>query len=274
MSETVVEKIKNYYNSQDADEFYFQIWGGEDIHIGIYNNNKDSIYEASRRSVSLMADQLGNVDKNTKILDIGSGYGGAARFLAKKFQYQITCLNLSEKENQRNIEKNREQGLDQLIEVKTGSFEDLPFENNFFDVVWSEDAILHSANKEKVFSEVYRVLKDGGQFIFTDPMQSENADPAQLKPVYDRIHLDEMGSFGRYEKSLAGLGMEKIQIMDLSKHLPVHYGRIKELLFEKKSEIENSISPEYIEKMIDGLQHWVDAGNAGNLSWGILHFRK
>ncbi|MCP5497196.1 MAG: SAM-dependent methyltransferase, partial [Leptospiraceae bacterium] len=29
---------KDYYNSSEADQFYYNIWGGEDIHIGLYDN--------------------------------------------------------------------------------------------------------------------------------------------------------------------------------------------------------------------------------------------
>ena len=32
----VVEKAREYYNSDDADKFYYDVWGGEDIHIGLY----------------------------------------------------------------------------------------------------------------------------------------------------------------------------------------------------------------------------------------------
>lgn len=52
----VVETARSYYNSTDADTFYFTIWGGEDIHIGKYYSDEDSIFEASRRTVQEMAE--------------------------------------------------------------------------------------------------------------------------------------------------------------------------------------------------------------------------
>ena len=47
-----IDNARNYYNSEDADNFYYTIWGGEDIHIGLYNSPEDSIYKASRETVS------------------------------------------------------------------------------------------------------------------------------------------------------------------------------------------------------------------------------
>ena len=44
---TAVDKAQDYYNSTPADEFYFKIWGGEHIHVGIYNHPKEAIKEAS-----------------------------------------------------------------------------------------------------------------------------------------------------------------------------------------------------------------------------------
>ena len=40
-----------YYDSQDADQFYEQVWGGEDIHIGLYATPDEAIATASDRTV-------------------------------------------------------------------------------------------------------------------------------------------------------------------------------------------------------------------------------
>ena len=126
---TAVDKAEEYYNSTPADEFYFKIWGGTHIHVGIYDHAKESIKDASPKIVQMMASKL-KLDSNTKLLDLGSGYGGAVRFLAKKFGVQVTCLNLSETQNERNRDLNKEAGLDKLITVVEGNFEDIPFPEN------------------------------------------------------------------------------------------------------------------------------------------------
>ena len=74
---TAVDKAQEYYNSTPADEFYFKIWGGEHIHVGIYDHPKEPIKDASPRIVHLMASKI-NLNANTRLLDLGSGYGGAA----------------------------------------------------------------------------------------------------------------------------------------------------------------------------------------------------
>lgn len=272
---SVVQTARDYYNSDDADNFYFHVWGGEDIHIGLYRSEEEPIAEASRRTVKRMAELLGPLDASHRVLDLGAGYGGSMRYLAREFGCHCVALNLSEVENARDREKNVQQGLDDLIEVVDGDFTNLAFDDESFDVVWSQDAILHSGDRARVCSEAARVLKPGGRLIFTDPMQSDHADSERLQPIYERIHLDSLGSPGFYRETLGKLGLEELVWEDHGKQLPRHYARVKRELEANEDELRSrGVSDDYIQKMKAGLQHWVDGGRRGDLEWGIFLFRK
>jgi ubiquinone/menaquinone biosynthesis C-methylase UbiE len=270
---TAVDKAEEYYDSIPADEFYFKIWDGDHIHVGIYNHPKESIRDASPRIVQMMASKL-KLNTNTKLLDLGSGYGGAARYLAKNFGCQVTCLNLSKNQNERNRSLNKKQDLANLITVVEGNFEDIPFPENSFDMVWSQDAIVHSADRELVIQEVVRVLNDRGEFIFTDLMQTSDCPKSILKPVLDRIQLDSLGSFGFYVEQGRKLGVKKTEVQDLSEHLTTHYQRVMEETQGRYDEMVEVCGKEYIDKMIQGLKYWVEAGENNYLSWGIVHMGK
>lgn len=270
----VVQTARDYYNSEDADNFYTHIWGGEDIHIGVYTAPNEDIATASRRTVETIADQLGSVSADSRLLDIGSGYGGAARYLAKKFGCTVTALNLSETENEKNRALSEEAGLSDQISVVDGSFEEIPAEDKSFDVVWSQDAILHSGWRDRVVSEVARVLKPGGQFIFTDIMQADDVDPKNLQAVYDRIHLSNLGSLAFYKKCASLNGLNEIGFDDHTPQLVTHYTRVHEELSAQRNTLKGKVSDGYIDRMLVGLNAWVEAGKAGDLVWGILHFKK
>jgi sarcosine/dimethylglycine N-methyltransferase len=272
----VVRKAREYYDSSDADTFYFSIWGGEDIHIGLYlRGREDTIFEASRRTVRRMAEKIMHLPREARVLDIGAGYGGSARYLVEECGWQAaTALNISPVQNERDRQINAERGLTDKIEVIDGSFEDLPMEDGSYDLVWCQDSILHSSDRRKVFQEVDRVLKPGGEFIFTDPMQRGDADKETLAPVLARIHLDDMGSIPAYQGYARDLGWTTLGIEDLSLFLPTHYGRVLGELESREAELTGKVSEEYIANMKKGLRHWVDTGHKGVLTWGILHFRK
>ncbi len=273
MSE-VVERTEHYYDSKDADAFYYRIWGGEDIHIGTYEREGESIFEASRRTVERMADKISHFQAGSTVLDIGSGYGGAARYLAQEKGYRVHCLNLSKVQNERNRQMNEEQTLSVLVDVVDGNFESLPFDEGSIDVVWSQDAILHSGDRKQVFAEVDRVLKPGGQFIFTDPMMREGVDPEALQPVLDRIHLSDLGSVETYTDYANQLGWKLLEYDGCTNQLINHYSAVLDNLQTRSDELEKDISPDYIENMKRGLAHWINAGKAGHLAWGTLHFEK
>jgi sarcosine/dimethylglycine N-methyltransferase len=271
---TQVKTTRDYYNSTDADKFYEIIWGGEDIHIGIYQNEIEPIRDASKRTVETMAKML-SLSPYSVVLDIGAGYGGAARFLAKKFGCKVIALNLSEVENTRNRMLNEREGLAPQIDVVDGNFEEMPFEDNRFDAIWSQDAILHSGDKRQVFSEVSRLLKSGGEFIFTDIMQIDNCPESVLQPILERIHLQSLGSPDFYRALCREFRLREMKFDDRTLQLVAHYKRVlQETEHRELDLLKAGVSSEYIEKMKAGLRHWIDGGGRGFLTWGIFHFIK
>jgi len=269
-----IETARQYYNSEDADNFYFHVWGGEDLHVGIYEDDEESIFDASRRTVQRMAAKLQGLGPDSYVLDVGAGYGGSARYLAHTYGCRVVALNLSERENERGRQMNKEQGVDHLVEIVDGAFEDIPYADGTFDFVWSQDAILHSGDRSRVMSEIARVLKPGGELVFTDPMQVDNCPEGVLQPIYDRIHLSTMGSPGFYREELRKNGLTELEFDDNSSQLPRHYGRVHKELERREPQLGGLVSQEYIDRMKKGLQHWVEGGNSGYLTWGIFHFRK
>lgn len=272
-AKAVVDQAEAYYDSGDADNFYFQIWGGEDIHVGLYDTT-DDIAEASRLTVELMARHASPITPETRILDIGAGYGGAARHLAHKFGCHVDCLNLSKTQNATNERLTQEQGLGKLIDVIYGNFEDLPAKDESYDLVWSQDAILHSAKREQVLAEAFRVLKPGGRLIFTDPMQADDCPAGVLQAVYDRIHLASLGSFAFYREAAGRVGFVEEEVVDLTPQLRAHYSHVREKLRADYDRMAAVSSKDYLDRMIAGLGHWVEAADKGHLAWGILKFKK
>ncbi|MBC2776511.1 methyltransferase domain-containing protein [Parasphingopyxis marina] len=266
-----VATARDYYDSEEADNFYATIWGGEDIHVGIYEESRD-IREASRATVDRMAKHLGSIE-GKHVLDLGAGFGGAARVLAREYGARVTCLNLSRVENERNRQLTREAGLGDRIAIIDGSFDAMPFDEIQFDIAWSQDAILHAPDRRAVLDEIARVLAPGGELIFTDPMQADRLDdPSALRPIYDRIHLPDLASVGFYRDELLDRGLSEVDVEILTHELRNHYARVAEELDARRSEL--AANDAFVDRMLEGLSHWVEGADKGLLAWGILHFRK
>ncbi|WP_443726317.1 glycine/sarcosine N-methyltransferase [Streptomyces coffeae] len=271
-----VGTARDYYNSADADAFYAQVWGGEDIHIGIYDRPDEPIAEASRRTVERMARQL-DLTTSSVVLDLGAGFGGSARYLAETYGCRVIALNLSEVENARHRVLNAERGLSEAIEVVDGSFESIPLPDQSVDVVWSQDALLHSGNRARPLEEAARVLHPGGHLIFTDPMAVDGCPAETLRPILDRIHLEDMGSPDFYRHELARLGFTEVGggFEEHREQLITHYARVLDETRRQEADgLADQVSADYLARMKKGLTNWVEGGRNNHVTWGVFHFTR
>lgn len=270
-----VETARAYYDSDDADTFYAEVWGGEDIHVGLYARPDEPIAEASRRTCARMAELAGPLGAATRVLDLGAGYGGAVRYLARTFGCSCVALNLAEVENERNRRMTREAGLAAQVEVVPGDFTAMPFDDAAFDRAWSQEALLHAGDRAEVCAEVVRVLKPGGVLVFTDPMQVDDAPADRLRTIRDRLHLESLASPRFYRETLSALGMREVTFDEQPGQLVSHYARVRDVLVASADRLRAlGVGDDYIERMKAGLGHWVDGGREGLLTWGIFVFRK
>lgn len=269
-----VERAEVYYDSTEADAFYKTIWGGEDIHIGLYASDDEPIAIASRRTVETMADRIALQRTEMRVLDLGAGYGGAARYLADRFGCHVTCLNLSETQNALNRELTGKAGLEERVRVVHGNFENIPEPDAGYDVVWSQDAILHSGERSRVLDEIGRVLSAEGQVIFTDPMQADDCPEGVLQPILDRIQLSTLASFAFYREEFGKRGFRAENIDEQTAQLRTHYARVRTTLQDNYDQAVGLSGKKYVDNMLNGLQHWVDGADRGYLAWGIMDFRR
>lgn len=111
-----------------------------------------------------------NISAGSHILEIASGSGGPALYLAKKFNCQITGVDINEEgiktANQKALDANITNAKFQLADVN----QRLPFEDETFDAVMCMDSMNHFRNRLGYLQEWQRVLKSGKRALFTDPV--------------------------------------------------------------------------------------------------------
>ncbi|HEY4577676.1 MAG TPA: methyltransferase domain-containing protein [Yaniella sp.] len=213
------------YDSQDAGTFYSHIWGGDDIHLGIYNSVDEPIADASHRTMQHMVDKI-TQESIDSVIDLGSGYCGAARFLHRELDTHVLAVNLSSEQNRRARQLNELAGLAEPITVVDASYNAVPANDVVADLVWSQDAFLHASNRKQPLAEAARVLKPGGEFLFTDPMAADGVNAAELSGVLERLNLSSLASPSEYQQLATEVGFEVVEFDDLSQYLPLHYGRV------------------------------------------------
>lgn len=127
------------------------------------------------------------------VLDIATGTGDLAIQIAKSTQAQITGFDLSAGMLEVGRKKVTKEKLDDRIEMIQGDAENMPFENNSFDVITVAFGVRNFENLKKGLDEIYRVLKPGGKFIILEFSQPESFPMKQLYAFYSKNILPKIG---------------------------------------------------------------------------------
>jgi ubiquinone/menaquinone biosynthesis C-methylase UbiE len=118
--------------------------------------------------VSRQLAKAAGLENNWKVLDVGCGIGGPCRMMAAEFDCMVTGIDLTTEYISTAIKLNDLPGLQMHCNFIRANALELPFENNSFDTVWTQHAQMNIPGKEKFYSEISRVLKKSGVFIYHD----------------------------------------------------------------------------------------------------------
>ncbi|PNH02628.1 putative tocopherol O-methyltransferase, chloroplastic [Tetrabaena socialis] len=196
-----------------TEEGVLEYYWGEHIHLGYYSDEelargylKKDFKQAKFDFVDEMLGFSG-AKAPQKILDVGCGFGGTSRHLAKKFRdASVTGITLSPKQVARGTELAQQQGVTNVkFQVMDALAMDIP--DDTYDLVWACESGEHMPDKKKYVEEMTRVLKPGGTLVIACWCQREEtpaapfspADKADLQFLYDEwahpyfISIEEFG---------------------------------------------------------------------------------
>jgi sarcosine/dimethylglycine N-methyltransferase len=262
--ETIVTSTKDYYDGP-ADQIYRTIWG-DNVHLGVPCSESCPHPEAMEHTNEIMAKAV-NLQPETRVLDLGCGYGSTARYLAANYRCHVTGTNISEKELELARERAKEAGLEYLLSFEYGDFHHLEYASNSFDVVWSQESFLHGADKAKILSECRRVLVPGGTLVFTDILVRRGTPEVDRLRIYDRVKSPDMWDLEDYDKALLDLEFRVQQVADWSHYVARSYGWVRDRLRDNREILLPRVGDETIDRTLEALTFWVDSANGGKIGW-------
>ena len=271
--ESLVTLTKDYYDGP-ADQIYRTIWG-DNIHLGIPRADGRSYdhIDAMEHTNEIMAKSI-TLNSDTKVIDLGCGYGSSARYLAANHGCRVTGTNISQKELELATDRAAEANLSSLLSFEYGDFHDLNYPDGSFDVVWSQEAFLHGIDKNKILSECYRILSPGGTLAFTDILVRKSTPESDRIKIYDRVKSPDMWDVDDYETSLTELNFSIQETKDWSEHVASSYGWVRDRLKENRSALLDRVAEDTIDNTISALSFWVESANAGKIGWAFIIAKK
>jgi len=117
------------------------------------------------------------ISSDSKLLDIGSGLGGPARYFASKFGCTVTGIDLTRSYVDAAKYLTERTGLDDKVTFDCGDALALPYADNTFDIAVTQHVAMNIENRELFYSEAFRVLKSGGQFALYDVTAGAGEEP-------------------------------------------------------------------------------------------------
>jgi SAM-dependent methyltransferase len=112
--------------------------------------------------------KLAGITADMSVLDVGSGVGGPARFLAATYGCRVTGVDLSEPFVDAARYLTERTGQTGQVSFKTANALDLPFDDGRFDAVFLQHVAMNIADRARLYREIRRVLKSGGRFATFD----------------------------------------------------------------------------------------------------------
>ena len=112
--------------------------------------------------------KLAGIGAGMSILDIGSGIGGPARFLAATYGCRVTGVDLSEPFVEAARYLTERTGQTAQVSFRAASALELPFDDGRFDVVLLQHVAMNIADRPRLYREVRRMLTSGGRFATYD----------------------------------------------------------------------------------------------------------
>lgn len=127
----------------------------------------DEVHTRGREATVEIA-ALTDLTPDLHVLDVGSGVGGPARYLATTFGCRVTGLDLVPEFSEAARALTEVVGLSDRVGFETGSALDMPFADAAFDLAWTVQMQMNIADKARLYGEIHRVLKPGGRLVFQD----------------------------------------------------------------------------------------------------------
>jgi tocopherol O-methyltransferase len=209
-------RIQRHYDL--AAPFYRELWGIH-IHHGYWEEGTENKEVAQEQLIQQLA-KAAEIPPRARVLDVGCGFGGSAKYLAERFGSHVVGITISL--NQIQMAAGVTAGVSPRPQFALMDAEHLALTGPF-DIVWSIEAISHLSEKESFFHNSSRLLQRNGRFACVDWFKADGLssrdEDRYIAPIVERMLLPELATVRQYAGMLASAGFRIVTLRDVSSHV-------------------------------------------------------
>jgi len=202
-----------------------------------------------------------------RVLDVGSGIGGAAFHLAEAYGAKVTGIDLAEEMVNIALERAAQLGISESVKFLLGDVLETSFAEPF-DIIWSRDAFMHIPDKPRLFSRLYQLMAKGGRLVITDYARGQAPGSPEFESYIHKTgyHVIEPREYGRL---LAAAGFVGVVVVDATAHFIEILESEADRLVTKRVDFLASFSETDLSYLVDRWAMKVRFCRAGDMKWGI-----
>ena len=175
--------------------------GADEFHIG------------GRKGSEFVAKAL-DIESGQRLLDIGSGIGGPARFIANTLDVIVEGIDLTPEFVEAAIEISEMVGMTEQVSFRVGSATSIPFNDDTFDASTMLHVGMNISDKGLLFSEMVRVTKPDGSIVVYDVMRTGEDDLTFPMPWSSTSEYSFVDTVDAYVKAAENAGLELLTVED------------------------------------------------------------
>jgi phosphoethanolamine N-methyltransferase len=202
-----------------------------------------------------------------RVLDVGSGIGGAAFHLARRYGAKVVGIDLAEEmvaiaQGRLRDEHNSDDVMFILGDVLTTQVPEP------FDIVWSRDAFMHIADKPGLFSRLYQLMAPGGRLIITDYARGKSPGSPGFEDYIRKTGYSVVEP-GEYGCVLESAGFVDVRVDDATDAFIRILQAESARLVENRASFLTAFDEADLTYLVDRWQMKVGFCNHGDMKWGI-----
>ena len=201
-----------------------------------------------------------------RVLDVGSGIGGAAFHLAKTYGAKVIGIDLAEEMVAVAHERAAELGMKDSVQFVLGDVLEEKFAEPF-DIIWSRDAFMHIPDKARLFSRLFDLSAPGGRLVITDYARGKTPASPEFEKYIETTgyNVVEPAQYGRL---LEAAGFTNVVVDDATARFVEILNSETARLADHSGEFLAAFSESDLKYLVDRWEMKVGFCKNGDMKWG------